>query len=67
MANKEAVAACNQRLSNMQRRCARMLVKSPAMDLYYAAVAVLVETGMVAKWVRRRDLRKGFCGKDAGV
>ena len=39
----EAIAACNQRSSNMQRRCSRMLVKyglttavgtkSPAMDL----------------------------------
>ena len=49
VANKEAVAACNRRSRNMQRRCSRMLVKyglttavggkSPAMDLYYAAVA----------------------------
>ena len=69
VANKKAVAACNQRSNNMQRRCSRMLVKyglttavggkSPAADLYYAAVAKLIEAGMVTKWVRRRDLRKG--------
>ena len=73
-ANTEAIAACNQRSRNLQCRCSRMLVKygltmavggkSPAMDLYYAAVAVLVETGMVAKWVRRRDLRKGHYGAE---
>ena len=61
----------------MQRRCSRMLVKyglttavggkTPAADLYYAAVAKLIETGEVAEWVRRRDLRKGYCGKDAGA
>ena len=77
VANKKAVAACNQRSSNMQRRCSRMLVKyglttavggkSPAMDLYYAAVAVLVETGMVTKWVRRHDLRKGYYGAEKFV
>ena len=37
------------------------------MDLYYAAVAVLVEAGKVTKWVRRRDLRKGYCGEDNGA
>ena len=52
--NEEVVAACNQRPSNLQRRCSRMLVKygltaavgskSPAADLYYAAVAVLIDT-----------------------
>ena len=70
----EAIAACNQRSSNLQRRCSRMLVKygltaavggkSPAADLYYAAVAVLVEAGTVPKWVRRRDLRKGYYSKE---
>ena len=28
-----------------------------AEDLYYAAVAALVDDGVVAKWVRRRDIR----------
>ena len=47
--NAAAVAECNQRPRNLQRRCSRMLVKygltaavgskSPAADLYYAAVA----------------------------
>ena len=70
----EAIVACNKRSSNMQRRCSRVLVKyglttavgskSPAADLYYAAVAVLVEAGTVTKWVRRRDLRKGFYGAE---
>ena len=41
--------------------------KSPAADLYYAAVAVLVEAGTVTKWVRRRDLRKGYYGKEKCV
>ena len=73
----EAIAACNKRSSNMQRRCSRMLVKyglttavgskSPAADLYYAAVAVLVEAGTVTKWVRRRDLRKGYYGAEKCV
>ena len=73
----EAVAACNARSSNMQRRCSRLLVKhglttavggkSPAADLFYAAVAVLVEAGTVTKWVRRRDLRKGYFGEDGGA
>ena len=72
--NAAAVAECNQRKSNLQRRCSRMLVKyglavavgskSPAADLYCAAVAVLIDTGKVAKWVRRRDLRKGYYGKE---
>ena len=75
--DEEAVAACNQRSSNMQRRCSRMLAKhglteavggkTPAADLYYAAVAHLVRTGKVSPWVRRRDLRKGYCGTDEGV
>ena len=65
--NAAAVAECNQRSSNLQRHCSRMLVKygltatvgskSPAADLYYAAVAVLIDAGKVTKWVRRRDLR----------
>ena len=73
----DAIAACNARSSNMQRRCSRMLVKyalttavggkSPAADLYYAAVAVLVDAGTVTKWVRRRDLRKGYFGSDGGA
>ena len=72
--NEEAIAACNQRSSNLQRRCSRMLVKygltaavgnkSPAADLCYAAVAVLVEAGTVTRWVRRRDLRKDYYGKE---
>ena len=41
--------------------------KTPAADLFYAAVAVLVKAGTVTKWVRRRDLRKGYFGKDEGV
>jgi hypothetical protein len=55
----EAIAACNARSSNMQRRCSRMLAKyglttavggkTPAADLFYAAVAVLVEAGTVTK------------------
>ena len=74
---KQAVAACNQRSSNMQRRCSRMLVKyglttavggkTPAADLYYAAIAVLIEAGMVSEWVRRHYLRKGYCGNDEGA
>ena len=75
--NAAAVAECNQRSSNMQRDCSRMLVKhgltaavgnkSPAADLYYAAVAVLIDAGKVTKWVRRRDLRKGYYGKEKCV
>ena len=75
--NATAVAECNQRPSNMQRRCSRMLVKygltaavgskSPTADLYYAAVAVLIDAGKVAKWVRRRDLRKGYYSKEKCV
>ena len=74
---KEVVATCNARSSNMQRRCSRLLAKydlaaavggkAPAADLFYAAVAVLVEAGTVTKWVRRCDLRKGYFGKDDGV
>ena len=30
-----------------------------AEDLYYAAVATLVDDGVVTKWVRRRDIRGG--------
>ena len=30
---------------------------SYAEDLYYAAVATLVDDGVVTKWVRRRDIR----------
>ena len=73
----EAVAACNARSSNMQRGCSRLLAKydlatavggkAPAAGLFYAAVAALVEAGTVTKWVRRRDLRKGYFGKDDGV
>ena len=57
--DKQAVAACNQRSSNMQRRCSRVLAKyglttavggkTPAADLYYAAVAKLIETGKVTE------------------
>ena len=57
--NTEAIAACNQRSRNLQRRCSRMLVKyglttavgckSPAADIYYAAVAVLVEASRLAR------------------
>ena len=75
--NTDAIDACNRRSSNMQRRCSRMLVKyglttalggkSPAMDLFYAAVAVLVAAGKVTKWIRRRDLRAGFCGAGMGA
>ena len=75
--NEVAVAACNQRSINLQRRCSRMLVKygltaavgskSSAADLYYAAVAVLIDAGKVTKWVRRRDLRKGCYGKEKYV
>ena len=53
----EAVAACNARSSNMQRRCSRLLVKyglatavgdkTPAADLFGAAVTVLVDAGKV--------------------
>ena len=32
---------------------------SYAEDLYYAAVATLVDDGVVTKWVRRRDVRGG--------
>ena len=45
--NEETIAACNQRSSNLQRRCSRMLVKygltaavgskPPTTDLYYAS------------------------------
>ena len=69
-----AAAECNQRSSNLQRRCSRMLAKyglttavgskTPAADLYYAAVAVLIDAGKVAEWVRQRDLRKGYYGKE---
>ena len=30
-----------------------------AEDLYYAALATLVDDGVVSKWVRRRDVRGG--------
>ena len=40
------------------------MVHSRLTPLYYAAVAVLVEAGTAAKWVRRRDLRKGYYGKE---
>ena len=73
----KAAAECNQRSSNMQRRCSRLLVKhglttavgskTPAADLYYAAVAVLIDAGKVTEWVRRSDLRKGYYGKDKFV
>ena len=32
---------------------------SYAEDLYYAAVATLVDDGVAAKWARRRDIRAG--------
>ena len=32
---------------------------SYAEDVYYAAVAMLVEDGVVSKWVRRRDVHGG--------
>ena len=35
--------------------------------LYYASVAVLIDPGKVTKWVRRRDLRKGYYGKEKCV
>ena len=41
--------------------------KSPAADLYYAAVAVLAEAGTVTKRVRRRDLRNGYYGAEKCV
>ena len=73
----EAVDECNKRSNNMQHRFSRMLVKyglatavgskSPAADLYYAAVAVLIEAGTVTKLVRRRDLRKGYYGAEKPV
>ena len=73
----EAIAACNQRSSNMQCRCSWLLAKhglttavgsiTPAADLYYAEVAVLIDAGKVTKWVRRRDLRKGYYGKEKVV
>ena len=61
----------------MRRRCSRLLAKygpttavcskTPAADLYYAAVAVLIDAGKVTKWVRRRNLRKGYYGKEKVV
>ena len=70
----DLIERANRRSSNMQRRCSRLLAKyglttaigskSPAADLYYAAVAVLVDAGKVTKWVRRRDLRKGYCNSE---
>ena len=51
-ARTKAVAACNQRSSKLQRRCSRLLAKygltaavgskTPAADLYCAALAVLI-------------------------
>ena len=76
-ARTKAVAACNQRSRNLQRRCSRLLAKyglttavgskTPAADLYYAAVAVLIDADKVTEWVRRRDLRKGYYGKEKSV
>ena len=69
-AHTSAIAAANRRASAMQRRCSRLLAKyglttqigtkTPAADLYYAAVAVLVDAGKATKWIRRRDLRRGW-------
>ena len=75
--NVKTVTECNQRSSNLQRRCSRVLVKyrlttaveskTPVADLYYAAVAVLIDAGKVTEWVRRRDLRKCYYGKEKCV
>ena len=65
----KAVAACNQRPRNLQRRCSRLLAKygptmavgskTPAADLYYASVAILIDAGKAAEWILRNDLREG--------
>ena len=41
--------------------------KTPAADLYYASVAVLIDAGKVTEWVCRRDLRKGYYGEEKCV
>ena len=70
----DAITAANWRSSNMQRRCPRLVAKyglttaigskTPGADLHCAAVAVLVDAGKVTKWVRRRDLRHGYCNTE---
>ena len=64
------VARINKRSKAFRRRVRRFAMSYgfgrefggscfAAEDLYYAAVATLVDDGVVAKWVRRRDIRGG--------
>ena len=55
------------RLSKQPSSLMRRKAQTPAAGLYYAAVAVLTEAGKVTKWVRRRDLRKGYYGTEKVV
>ena len=65
----DKVARINKRAQAFRRRVQRFARSygfgtgfggsSFAEDLYYAAVATLVDGGVVAKWVRRRDVHGG--------
>ena len=65
----DKVAWTNKRAQAFRRRVQRFAKRSGftkelggawfAEDLYYAAVATLVDDGVVSKWVRRRDVHGG--------
>ena len=65
----DKVARINRRSKAFRQRVQRLAARNGlgrtsvgscfAEDLYYAAVATLVDDGVVSKWVRRRDIRGG--------
>ena len=65
--NDDKVARINKRSQSFRQRVRRFAASYGfgrelegscfAEDLYYAAVATLVDDGVVTKWVRRRDIR----------
>jgi len=67
--DNDKVARINRRAQAFRRRVQRFAARCGferanggscfAEDLYYAAVATLVDDGVVSKWVRRRDVHGG--------
>ena len=67
--DEDKVARINKRAQACRRRVRRFATRngfggefggsSYAEDLYYAAVATLIDDGVAAKWVRRRDVHGG--------
>ena len=67
--NEDNVARINKRSKAFRQRVQRFAARKGfgrevgrpcfAEDLYYAAVATLVDNGVVTKWVRRRGIRGG--------